>query len=184
VAVQQHHTVHCPARLDVYREVSQHHGQHHPVVKLVCFGWSLAACQLCLCLDIKQSSGWPTSSRHHSGCKTPNIFHQGQTAHAWVYVNLEHAAHCQALLPVPPSNEQPAQLSELWANSKTFSKCYWPTLFAVRALSNCTILVLDADAFFTLLREYSWVGASRASGSAFTVLRHGENDINTMASMC
>eukprot|EP00775_Hariotina_reticulata_P005141 gene5141-5381_t len=61
-----------------------------------------------------------------------------------------------ALLPVPPSHQQPAQLSQLWSNSKTFSNCRWPTLFAVRALSNCTLLVLDADAFFALLREYSW----------------------------
>jgi hypothetical protein len=64
----------------------------------------------------------------------------------------------QALLPVPPLQQLPPHLAQLWSSTNSFSMRFWPTLFSVRALSNCSLVVLDADKFGELLKEYDWVG--------------------------
>ncbi|KAF8064640.1 FPS1 [Scenedesmus sp. PABB004] len=64
-----------------------------------------------------------------------------------------------ALLAVPALDDLPPRLRALWRRSG-FSGAYWPTLFTVRALSNCSLLVLDAAAFAELLREYEGAAAT------------------------
>jgi hypothetical protein len=66
-------------------------------------------------------------------------------------------ARPKALLPVPPPGELPPRLAALWAATPGFSPRAWPSLFTVRALSGCTLLVLDGAAFADLLEEYPWV---------------------------
>ncbi|WIA11542.1 hypothetical protein OEZ85_011652 [Tetradesmus obliquus] len=61
-----------------------------------------------------------------------------------------------ALLPVPPPGQLPPRLGRLWRSTNSFSARFWPTLFSVRALSNCSLVVLDADKFSELLEEYDW----------------------------
>jgi CRP-like cAMP-binding protein len=58
---------------------------------------------------------------------------------------------------VPPVEQLPAHLAQLWGSTNSFSMRFWPTLFSVRALSNCSLVVLDADKFGELLKEYDWV---------------------------
>lgn len=65
----------------------------------------------------------------------------------------------QALLPVPPSEQLPPRLRELWSGCRSFSARTWPTMFAVKALSNCNLMVLNRDSFMELLEEYTWVSA-------------------------
>lgn len=63
----------------------------------------------------------------------------------------------QALLPVPYVGELPPRLAALWSTSKSFSSRWWPTLFSVRALSNCSLVALEGNDFAALLEEYEWV---------------------------
>jgi CRP-like cAMP-binding protein len=66
----------------------------------------------------------------------------------------------QALLPVPAPLQLPSRLRSLWSGGRSFSSTCWPTLFAVKALSNCNLMVLSRDKFRELLQEYQWVCAS------------------------
>ncbi|KAI8472380.1 MAG: cyclic nucleotide-binding-like protein [Monoraphidium minutum] len=61
-----------------------------------------------------------------------------------------------ALLPVPPRDALPPHLGALWAATPDFSARSWPCLFTVRALSACSLVVLDGGAFAELLEEYPW----------------------------
>lgn len=68
-----------------------------------------------------------------------------------------------ALLPVPPREQLPPRLAQLWEHTPTMSGRAWPCLFAVRALSNCSLLVLSAEGFGGLAQEYEWVSAHAAA---------------------
>lgn len=61
-----------------------------------------------------------------------------------------------ALLPVPAPLQLPSRLRSLWSGGRSFSSTCWPTLFAVKALSNCNLMVLSRDKFRDLLQEYQW----------------------------
>lgn len=63
----------------------------------------------------------------------------------------------QALLPVPPNPQLPPRLRELWSGCRCFTSSSWPIMFAIKALSNCNLLVLQREAFLELLKEYPWV---------------------------
>lgn len=61
-----------------------------------------------------------------------------------------------ALLPVPPNPQLPPRLRELWSGCRCFTSSSWPIMFAIKALSNCNLLVLQREAFLELLKEYPW----------------------------
>lgn len=67
-------------------------------------------------------------------------------------------ASLQALLPVPAQQDLPPRLAALW--SRSFSSACWMTLFEVRALSHCTLMVLDREAARQVVQEYGWVSES------------------------
>lgn len=90
------------------------------------------------------SAGWCCSVRRH--------FSESVSAVCCLFV--------QSLLPVPNTDDLPPRLRDLWATS-CFSGQYWPVLFSLRALSNCSLAVLDAQAFQDLAQEYDKVGAFR-----------------------
>jgi hypothetical protein len=69
----------------------------------------------------------------------------------------------QALLPVPPMQELAPRLRALWSGGRSFSTACWPSLFAVKALSNCNLMVLSRTKFTELLVEYPWVSAAAAA---------------------
>lgn len=71
----------------------------------------------------------------------------------------------QALLPVPPIQDLPPRLRALWSGGRSFSIACWPTLFLVKALSNCNLMVLSRSKFTELLKEYQWVSAAAAATS-------------------
>jgi hypothetical protein len=70
----------------------------------------------------------------------------------------------QALLPVPSALQLPRRLHALWSGGRCFSSTCWPTMFAVKALSNCNLMVLSRDKFVELVKEYQWVGRGKGSG--------------------
>jgi CRP-like cAMP-binding protein len=81
------------------------------------------------------------------------------TVHVCRFRTTLHTPFLQALLPVPPFEQLPPHLQQLWGSTNSFSMRFWPTLCSVRALSNCSLVVLDADKFAELLKEYDWVSS-------------------------
>jgi hypothetical protein len=120
-----------------------------------------AICIYSLCSNAQPQPTAHSSQQHHSVCPTPFFPHNLPTRLTLLY-GPPHLLR-QSLLPVPPLEQLPAHLAQLWGATNSFSLRFWPTLCSVRALSNCSLVVLDADKFAELLTEYDWVRSHRCS---------------------
>jgi hypothetical protein len=120
------------------------------------------AALLTICLHPAGSAAHsaPLNSCPHIRSSIFQILSFLNTLHVCGFCTTLHTPFLQALLPVPPFEQLPSHLQQLWGSTNSFSMRFWPTLCGVRALSNCSLVVLDANKFAELLEEYDWVSVA------------------------